>query len=128
MGTLEDKNVQDAISELSKISSHITICGTPEVPWFPTQLFDFDQVGKTLLSEADGIQMTDHPAFNDEVYKKRRNSIVQQAMDYNLGDPVIPGVKYTEEEMKTWTYCFGKLKKLYDQGACTPFNTALEKM
>lgn len=98
------------------------------MPWFPTQLYDFDHVGKTLLSEADGIQMTDHPGFNDAEYKQRRDSIVQLALDYNLGDKSIPTVKYTEEEQKTWTYCFGKLKRLYEKGACTPYNTALEKM
>jgi len=49
--------------------------GTPEVPWFPTRIEDFDFIGKRTLSEGDGIQEADHPSFRDPEYKKRRSFI-----------------------------------------------------
>jgi len=48
-----------------------------------------------LLSEGDGIEMTDHPGFNDPEYKKRRDEIMQIALNYNMYDTEIPRVKYT---------------------------------
>lgn len=86
------------ISELSKMSKHLTVTGTPQVPWFPTHFADLENMGKTLLHEGEGIEMTDHPGFNDEVYKKRRDSIMHLALNYNLFDKEIPRVKYTQTE------------------------------
>lgn len=58
------------ISELSKMSKHLTVTGTPEVPWFPTHFADLEKLGKTILHEGEGgIEMTDHPGFNDQEYK-----------------------------------------------------------
>jgi phenylalanine-4-hydroxylase len=127
-GTLEDENVREAIGDLSKMSKHLTVCGTPEVPWFPTHIADLETMGKKTLSEGEGIQMTDHPGFHDEVYKERRNYITQLALDYHLYDKEIPRVDYTKEEKDVWTYCFTRLKKLFVEGACTPFNESLELM
>ena len=54
-GQLGDENVRKAISQLSLISKHLTICGTPEVPWFPTHLSDLNKMGQNTLSEGEGI-------------------------------------------------------------------------
>jgi hypothetical protein len=43
------------ISELSRMSKHLTVCGTPEVPWFPTHQSDLEKIGKKTLSEGEGI-------------------------------------------------------------------------
>ena len=75
-GSLEDDNVIRMISDLSKMSKHLTVTGTPEVPWFPTHFADLETIGKTLLKEGEGIEMTDHPGFNDPIYKERRNMIM----------------------------------------------------
>jgi hypothetical protein len=55
MGTLQDNNVIQMISDLSKMSKHLTVCGTPEVPWFPTHLSDVEKIGKKTLKEGEGI-------------------------------------------------------------------------
>lgn len=57
------------------MSAKVTIVGTPEVPWFPTQIEDFDHIGKRTLSSGDGIQASDHPGFHDLEYRKRRDMI-----------------------------------------------------
>lgn len=116
-GTLEDENVRSVIGDLSRIARHLTICGTPEVPWFPKNLADLDEIGKETLSEGDGIEMTDHPGFNDPEYKKRRNFITNVALKYNMFDKEIPRIEYTKEELSVWKYCYPKLKELYKDGA-----------
>lgn len=71
-GNQNDVAVNAAISDLKKMSSYFEYCKTPQVPWFPIKLSDLDAIGKTTLSEGDGIEMTDHPGFNDTEYKNRR--------------------------------------------------------
>ena len=43
------------ISDLSKMSKHLTVTGTPEVPWFPTHFSDLEKIGKKTLCEGEGI-------------------------------------------------------------------------
>jgi hypothetical protein len=54
-GDLTSPNVQKALNDLSLIVNKITEVGTPEVPWFPTRIEDFDFIGKRVLTEGDGI-------------------------------------------------------------------------
>lgn len=74
-GNYNDPNVVEAITQLKLVANRVIECGTPEVPWFPTRIEDFDHIGKTVLGEGDGIQEADHPGFRDEEYKKRRGYI-----------------------------------------------------
>jgi hypothetical protein len=120
--------VRKAIGELSKLSKHLTITGTPEVPWFPTHLSDLEHIGKKLLSEGEGIEMTDHPGFNDPEYKKRRNDIMQLALNYHMYDFEIPRIEYTKEEQETWTTCYKRLMELYKDGACKEHLQAMSEM
>ena len=54
-GNKDDLNVKKALLELQKFSNKIELIGSEIVPWFPTQIEDFDQIGKRILSEGDGI-------------------------------------------------------------------------
>ena len=54
-GKIDDTHVKLAIDELKTMQAKVTIVGTPEVPWFPTQIEDFDFIGKRTLSSGDGI-------------------------------------------------------------------------
>lgn len=76
-----------ALEELRKIADGVNPLHIPEVPWFPTKIEDFDYIGKKVLSEGDGIQESDHPSFRDKEYRKRRDSITNVALKYNLSDP-----------------------------------------
>jgi len=51
--------------ELRQLSVAMTQLGTPEVPWFPTKIEDFDFIGKRILGSGDGIEDVDHPGFKD---------------------------------------------------------------
>lgn len=50
-GSLADKNVQKAITELNLVADKVTEVGSVEVPWFPTRIEDFDHIGKKVLDE-----------------------------------------------------------------------------
>jgi phenylalanine-4-hydroxylase len=110
-GSLKDKNVIKAISELKLIAEKVTEVGSVEVPWFPTRIEDFDHIGKNVFGEEE-IGSLDHPQFRDPVYKARREFITNIAFTYNIRDPEIPRVEYTKDEVGVWRYCYPKLRKL----------------
>lgn len=126
-GKITEEPVRDTISELSKLSEHLTVCGTPSVPWFPTSLFDLDLIGKDTLCEGDGIQMVDHPGFSDKAYKERRQQIIDVALKYSMNDTAIPRIEYNKDELNVWKFVYPKLKKLYAQDACMEHNDAIEQ-
>lgn len=127
-GEISDPNIQKALAELRLICNRVTEVGSPEVPWFPTQIEDFDHIGKRILGEGDGIQEADHPSFRDPEYRARREYIAQIALDYNLNDSHIPYVKYTENETGVWRHCYPKLKKLLKTNACEETNQIMHEM
>lgn len=94
-GSWESQHVQKAFKELEAISKDIAVLGSAEVPWFPTNITDFDYIGKRILSEGDGIQEADHPGFHDAEYRKRRDEITNVAFEYKVGEP-IPRLTYTK--------------------------------
>lgn len=83
-GNFNDPNIQKTLKDLEQICEKLVILTTPEVPWFPTSLYDFDHIGKRILGAGDGIQDTDHPGFNDIEYRKRRKLIAEAALNYSL--------------------------------------------
>ena len=121
MSSVERTEVDVAICSGVRIKG-VTEVGSPEVPWFPTQIEDFDHIGKRVLGEGDGIQEADHPSFRDRVYRARREHIAQVALDYNLHDKSIPTIDYTADEIGVWKYCYPKLKKLLKTNACEETN------
>ena len=96
------------------------------VPWFPTKISDFNNIGKRVLSEGDGIQDADHPGFRDEEYRRRREEITSIAFDYNIEEE-IPCVKYNETENQVWKFCYENLKELFKTNACKEFNWTIRE-
>lgn len=87
-GKHDDLNVKKALGELRALGIAITTVGTPEAPWFPTKIEDFNHIGKRILGEGDGIQDADHPGFRDPEYRKRRDEITRIAMDFKIGEEI----------------------------------------
>lgn len=126
-GDQEDSNVKKALSELREQKIDIKFLDKLIVPWFPTKLEDFDQIGKTILGSGDGIQEVDHPGFNDTAYRKRRSDVVHVALSYKLADKSIPTIDYNQEEVETWDFCWQRLKKFYKTNACDEFNWTIDQ-
>lgn len=127
-GNLTDPNVAKAIAELGLIANRVQEVGTPEVPWFPTRIEDFDHIGRRILSEGDGIQEADHPSFRDKEYKKRRDFIAQVALSYKINDAEIPTIEYNSNEIGVWKHCYPKLKELLKTNACDETNQTIKEM
>lgn len=126
-GKQGDPNVTKAMNELKSICLNVTAVGGPEVPWFPTQLEDFDHIGKKCLSEGEGIQESDHPSFRDPVYRKRRDEITNVAFGYDLKDAHIPNIEYNDDERSVWKYCYPRLMEMYKTNGCKEFNWTIQE-
>jgi len=126
-GSIEEPKTQECLKELANLASGplYKICA-PLVPWFPRCISDLDRFSKTTLDAGDKLQ-SDHPGFNDPVYRKRREHIAALAREYSHGEP-IPTVEYTPEEIGTWQVAFEKLTSLYPKLSCQEHNDAIAEL
>jgi hypothetical protein len=69
----------------------------------------------------DGIEEIDHPGCTDPEYRARRKFIGDIGINYKITDGPIPRVEYTKDENWVWSYCYGRLNKLYRQRACKEY-------
>lgn len=69
----------------------------------------------------------DHPGFNDEDYRRRRNEIARLALGYVDGQPV-PHAEYTEAEHGVWREVWSHLRPLHARHACREYLEAGEKV
>lgn len=74
-GGPEEARVKRAIDELKGQAASVDFLQTPEVPWFPTKMEDFDLIGRRFLTFGRGIEEIDHPSCKDPEYRKRREYI-----------------------------------------------------
>jgi len=120
-GNFEQDNVAAAMWRLTQISEGVTKVGSREVPWFPLHITDFDNIGKRILSEGDGIQESDHPGFKDPEYRARRDEINLISTNNEIMKPIAT-VDYNDREKEVWGICYEKLTKLFKTNACEEFN------
>jgi phenylalanine-4-hydroxylase len=78
---------------------------------------------KTGIVELDA----DHPGFNDEEYRRRRNEIAALAADHEMGAPPAR-VEYTGAETETWRAVFRELSKLFPTHACHEYLQAIDEL
>jgi len=60
----------------------------------------------------------DHPGFQDDVYRRRRDIIAQIALGHRTGQPV-PEAPYTEQEHAVWRHIWQQLAPLHTDRICT---------
>ena len=126
-GDLREPSTQKALRALkTRISGPLYKVPAPPVPWFPRTPGDLDVFSKSTLDAGDQLQ-SDHPGFNDPVYRVRRCDIAAIAREFAHGGR-IPDVAYTPEEVETWGVVFRKLTSLYPRLACKEHNEAVKEL
>lgn len=90
------------------------------LPWFPQRIRDLDTFATNILMYGAELN-ADHPGFKDAAYRARRKEFADIAINYRHGQP-IPKVKYTQEEINTWTTIYDKVVHLYKKYACKEYN------
>lgn len=125
-GTLQDDNVRELVNELIKLCKNVNLMGTEEVPWFPRKISDIDVFCHRTLDAGSELE-SDHPGFHDDEYRRRRREITKNASTHRFGEP-IPRVKYSSDEIKTWTMVYDKLMPLTEKFACTEYKSVLPEM
>ena len=66
---------------------------------------------------------SDHPGFMDMKYRTRRAELAESAQHHNIFDP-IPNIKYTKEEIETWTQVWDRMEGLWDDYACKEYKVS----
>ena len=72
--------------------------------WFPRHLSELDMIANRTLDAGDDLE-SDHPGFNDPVYRARRTELAKVAMTYKW-DEKIPSIDYTEVEGELDLYLY----------------------
>jgi len=86
----------------------------------------FFSTTKRILSAGAELHSS-HPGFHDLVYRKRREEIVDIAINYKPGT-LIPRVSYTEEETKVWQDVYIHLLSVFRKHACKEYNEGIRKL
>jgi phenylalanine-4-hydroxylase len=94
-------------------------------------MFEEAQLYSPVTQAADGSVEVhlgqDHPGFNDEAYRARRNTIAAAAMAWTPGEPV-PQIAYTDEEHEIWRTVSRELHVKHERYACREFLEAKERL
>lgn len=92
-----------------------------DVPWFPKCILEMNEMGKNVLLGGESLQ-SDHPGFNDVVYKNRRTEIESKSSLFRFGiENKVEYLNYNEEEQRLWTYMFNLLEPLIFSHASEEF-------
>jgi phenylalanine-4-hydroxylase len=115
-----DAPVNDKLlGTLRQKSRNLMVLDDRRVPWFPRHISDLDVVANRILDAGTDLE-SDHPGFNDPVYRSRRQVLAENAMKHRYGEP-IPRIDYTPEEVATWGAVYDKLTSFLEEHACPEY-------
>lgn len=118
-GTEDEGRSLNLLKDLRSSCRQVNVVDSLEVPWFPRRLSEVDKLASQILDAGTELQ-SDHPGFNDPVYRERRKYLATMAQSYKLGQP-IPKIEYTKEELSVWKAVFEKLTPLLEKHACAEY-------
>eukprot|EP00613_Pedinella_sp_CCMP2098_P002058 CAMPEP_0171619018 /NCGR_PEP_ID=MMETSP0990-20121206/15118_1 /TAXON_ID=483369 /ORGANISM="non described non described, Strain CCMP2098" /LENGTH=414 /DNA_ID=CAMNT_0012183985 /DNA_START=153 /DNA_END=1397 /DNA_ORIENTATION=+ len=107
------------MASIKQIARSVLVLDERKVPWFPRHVSELDRVANRILDAGTDLQ-SDHPGFNDPVYRKRREGLAESALQHRFGNP-IPHIDYSPEELKTWEAVYDKLEAFLGQFACEEY-------
>lgn len=107
LGSEAQPNVRAMLADLKEKSTSLQTLQSRRVPWFPRRAKELDLVANLILDAGMDLQ-SDHPGFNDPVYRARREELSLNARRFRHGEP-IPLIKYAPEEIATWKAIYERL-------------------
>mmetsp|Transcript_20423 Transcript_20423/g.42803 ORF Transcript_20423/g.42803 Transcript_20423/m.42803 type:complete len:467 (+) Transcript_20423:14-1414(+) len=125
----DDKNSPSVLSLFASLESMTTkalILDEKDVMWFPRHLSELDLIANRTLDAGADLE-SDHPGFNDKVYRARRAELARVAQEYKWNEP-IPYIDYTQTEVDTWGIVWDRMESLLDTHACSEYKKSFAAM
>jgi phenylalanine-4-hydroxylase len=92
------------------------------VQWFPRHISELDMIANRTLDAGIDLE-SDHPGFNDDVYRQRRQMLTESARNHKWDKP-IETIDYSPEEIATWGAVWDKMEDLWDKYACKEYKVS----
>ena len=119
-------SVRALLARLETLTARLLVLDPSEVNWFPRHITELDLIANRTLDGGTDLQ-SDHPGFNDPVYKRRREELAKVAKEYVQGT-AIPIIPYTAEEVATWGVVWERMEGLLEKHACSEYLTSFNLM
>ncbi|KAL7561957.1 hypothetical protein ACA910_022512 [Epithemia clementina (nom. ined.)] len=126
-GSPSDDNVSRLLAALRPMTDKLLVLDEKKVHWFPRHISELDLVANRTLDAGVDLISEDHPGFHDPVYRRRRASLTETALNHRWDQP-IPRIEYTKDEINVWSTVWDRMEDLWKQFACAEYLQALELM
>lgn len=125
-GQRGDVGVEMLLDSLKPMTNKLLIVDEKEVQWFPRHISELDLIVDNTLDAGTDLE-SDHPGFNDSVYRERRAHLTQTAKNHRW-DKAIERIEYSPDEIATWGTVWDRMEGLWKQYACKEYLHSLELM
>jgi phenylalanine-4-hydroxylase len=123
-GSVKDANVKKLLDALKPFTDKLLILDEKDVHWFPRHISELDLIANRVLDAGTDLE-SDHPGFNDAVYRARRAQLAEKAMNHRWDQP-IPTIDYSPEELNVWSSVWDRMEELWEKYACKEYLYSLE--
>jgi phenylalanine-4-hydroxylase len=118
-GSLGDPAVQRLMEDLGPLTQKLMVLDEKDVHWFPRHISDLDLIAHRTLDAGTDLE-SDHPGFNDAIYRERRATLTTNALNHRWDQP-IPKIDYTLDETAVWTAVWDRMDGLWKKYACKEY-------
>jgi hypothetical protein len=118
-GSLGDPAVQRLMEDLGPLTQKLMVLDEKDVHWFPRHISDLDLIAHRTLDAGTDLE-SDHPGFNDAIYRERRATLTTNALNHRWDQP-IPKIDYTPDETAVWTAVWDRMDGLWKKYACKEY-------